>query len=304
VINAEVKKDSVKKAPKKIVKKATVKAAQPIEVDTLTSITNDSISSTFVIDSTLSQPFDKYIAYELDSLSTLMNFKTISTEYQLYRTGKKYEKPAYLGFQLYVILFAITLVGLTRAFNRKRFNEYVVSFFSRNGSVQITRNEKVYTHRANLLLLLAYISITALLILQIIDLIEIKYPWGAFQFFIMIGLGIISTYGMKILIHKTLSIILGFKQAAEEFIFNIILYNLGSLFLLLPCVLISSFGPSQYQAPALSIASFIVVLSIFVRIIRGIQIGISHQVKFVYLFLYLCTLEILPLIIVSKMLFF
>jgi len=303
-INTVVKKDSVKKIPKKVVKKTTYQTIKPIEVDTTSTLVIDSTTTTILIDSSFTSPFDKYKAYDLDSLNTLMNFTTNITEYQLYKVGKKYERPAYLDFQLYIILFAISLIGFTRAFNRKRFNEYLHSFFSRNGSIQISRNEKVYTHRANLLLLLAYISVTSLLILQIIDLVGIKYQWNAFQFLILIGLGVVSIYGIKILIHKMLSLILGFKQAADEFIFNIVLYNLGSLFLLLPCVLISSFGPAQYQAPALSVASIIVVLSISFRLIRGVQVGISNQVNFVYLFLYLCTLEILPLIIVSKMLFF
>ena len=303
VINTDTKKDSVKKPSKKTTKKAISQPAKPIESEAISSILSDTTTS-LSLDSINNQPINKYKEFNLDSINTLMNYSSGSTEYQSYKVGKRYEKPPYIDFQLYILLFAVSLIGFTRAFNRKRFNEYLISFISRNGSIQITRNEKVYTHRANLLLLLAYVSITSLLILQIIELVEINYGWGAFQLYLLIAFGVILTYGIKILIHKTLSLILGYKQAAEEFIFNIVLYNLASLFLLLPCLLLSSYGPTQYQVQALSVASIIILISMAIRLIRGVQIGISHQINFVYLFLYLCTLEILPLIIVSKLLFF
>ncbi len=298
-----IKKDSVKKTVKKTTPKPKIYTpVESIEVvqeidSALVQYRLDSLKtadSLFAIQSKLS--------IKTNQLSELgqINYETLSPE--LFQP-KTFKSPYSFSWPIYVILFILLLIGFTRAFNRKRFNEYISSFFSRKFTVQITRNEKIYTHRANIFLLLAWQLTFSLLLVQIALLLNIETKWSPFSLFLICNVVIAVIYLLKILIHKLLSYILGIKSLIDEYVFNILLHNKMIALAILPFVIFSVFGIEKYQATSLSIATFILLAIILIRILKGIQIGISHHVKFIHLFLYLCTLEILPLIIVSKILF-
>lgn len=245
---------------------------------------------------------DSSIGYlKLDSIERFLNFSTTKATY--YNRGIPIEKANYTSWQWVILLLAIGLIGATRAFNRKRFSEYIQAIFSRNASIQIIRNEKVYGHRANVFFTSAYLLTASLLGLQIADITGLLPTDNQLPFFWLTLAIIMIAYFSKILIHKLLAVILSFDQLAQEYIFAISLYNIAALFMILPSTLIASYGPLEHKALSLSIAVILMGISISARIIRGVQIGINGQINLIYLFLYLCTLEILPLIIVFKILF-
>lgn len=239
---------------------------------------------------------------KIDSLKGLINF-TESSKTTPYKKGTVHQKVDYESWQWIVIIIALGLIGATRAFNRKRFVEYIRAMFSRNASIQIIRNEKVYGHRANLFLTAAYFLSVSLLILHITDFAGLLPDEKHFQFYGLTLLVLLFAYFVKSISHQFIASILSFQDLVQEYNFAISLYNIAALFSIIPSILIASYGPSIYKELSLKIAIAFISLSIFSRIIRGVQIGINGHINIVYLFLYLCTLEILPLIIVFKILF-
>ncbi len=275
------------------------------EAKIVTSV-KEVVSDTIDIDCTATsfscQFNDGSIDYiKVDSIERFLNFSTTKINY--YNNGIPIEKLNYTSWQWIILLLTIGLIGATRAFNRKRFSEYIQAIFSRNASIQIIRNEKVYGHRANIFFTTAYFLTTSLLGLQIADLNGLLPKDSHFTSFWLILAILTVAYFFKAIIHKLLAIILSFSELAQEYIFTISLYNIAALFMILPSTLIASYGPSAYKSLSLSIAVILMGISISARIIRGVQIGINGQINLIYLFLYLCTLEILPLIIVFKILF-
>lgn len=299
-----VKKDTLKKTAKKSSPKPknnlqSELAESAIKIDS--SLIQHKLDSLRIADSLMAVQADVHL--DLNQLTDLGQIKYETIDETLFQP-KTFNTAYSNNWPVYVIIFILTLIGLTRAFNRKRFNEYISSFFSRKFAIQITRNEKIYTHRANIFLLFAWQMTISLMLVQITLLLNIESSWSPFALFLIGNVLISAIYLFKIFIHKILSFILGIKPLIDEYVFNILLHNKIIVLAIIPFVIFSVFGIEKYQAGALSIATFILLSIIFIRILKGIQIGLSHHVKFIHLFLYLCTLEILPLIIVSKILFF
>jgi len=89
-------------------------------------------------------------------------------------------------------------------------------------------------------------------------------------------------------------------DTAKEYIQNILIYNLVLGILLLPLLLLIIY---TYHELFLFIAGGLAIFILGLRFIRGIAIGLSDsKFSLIHLFLYLCTLEILPLAFAAKFL--
>ena len=114
-------------------------------------------------------------------------------------------------------------------------------------------------------------------------------------------LGIYVAFSLvKILVIWLISVTFKNKETAKEYIQNILIYNLVTGILLLPLLLLIIY---TYHEMFLYLAGGLVLIMIFLRFIRGIAIGLSDsKFSLIHLFLYLCTLEILPLLVAAKFL--
>jgi hypothetical protein len=103
---------------------------------------------------------------------------------------------------------------------------------------------------------------------------------------------------MKFLVIWLTGIIFKNVDTAREYIQNILIYNLVLGVLLLPLLLLVIY---IYPVAFIYFTGIFVLIIIILRFFRGAKIGLSDP-KFTlfHLFLYLCTLEILPLAFAVK----
>ena len=90
------------------------------------------------------------------------------------------------------------------------------------------------------------------------------------------------------------------KSTADEIIVNLWTYHILMGLLIAPIVISVFFVKSFAIVPLLKIVIFSLVLFMIVKIIRWIEILFSHRVLILYMILYLCALEIMPLLILYK----
>ena len=90
------------------------------------------------------------------------------------------------------------------------------------------------------------------------------------------------------------------QDETREYLFSMDNVNRSLGLILLPIVILVSFAPAKN--PMFIALSGIVIVLIFnlVLLQRGIFILMKKQFSIFYLFLYLCTLEFLPLILIYK----
>jgi hypothetical protein len=112
--------------------------------------------------------------------------------------------------------------------------------------------------------------------------------------------GFFALYTIKSFLLALLDFIFLIPGGFGSYNFTVFLYNKIYGLLLLPVITVLPFVPVESAQWVISIGIGLFVLFYFFRILRGIQIGIKNRLSLFYLFLYLCALEILPLMLLYK----
>lgn len=151
-------------------------------------------------------------------------------------------------------------------------------------------------------MMLIYIISVTLLIYQSVEITSPGSTEGLKTLLVFLEfVGIYVTFSLlKILVIWLISVTFKNKETAKEYIQNILIYNLVTGMLLLPVLVFIIY---TYHELFLYLAGVLVLFMIFLRFIRGVAIGLSDsKFSLIHLFLYLCTLEILPLLVAAKFL--
>jgi hypothetical protein len=208
----------------------------------------------------------------------------------------------YNSFIFWILLAGFAILTMTRYYHAKRLKLFGTAIFKRTAALQLIRESPVYSHRSFFPMLAIYIISITLLIQQTA---EISSPGSESDLSSMLifleFLGIYIAFSLlKILTIWLVSITFKNIETAKEYIQNILIYNLVLGILLLPVILLIVY---TYHMLFLYIAGVLALIIIGLRFIRGITIGLSDsKFSLIHLFLYLCTLEILPLAFAAKFL--
>ena len=204
---------------------------------------------------------------------------------------------------IFWILFAgFAVLTMTRYYHEKRMKLFGSAVFKRSASLQLIRESPIYSHRSFFPMLLIYIISLTLLIHQSVEISSPGSTGGIKTLLVFLEfLGIYIAFSvLKISVIWLISVTFKNTETAKEYIQNILIYNLVLGIILLPVLLLIIY---TYHELFLYLAGGLVMIMIFLRFVRGISIGLSDsKFSLFHLFLYLCTLEILPLVIAAKFL--
>ncbi len=221
--------------------------------------------------------------------------------------NKKNEKPT-LHFTNYdygvtAILFAafVLFVWLYSA-NSKRLSQVIKGFNLSRFATQMGRDEVSLGNRVSIFLSCLFILIFSLFISQVATYYGYNDGHDQMRFFIRSAMFITAAYTIKIIVVRLFGSVFQTQKEANDYGMMIFLFcNMLGLFLL-PVVVclafVSDISPTIFVYTGLGIFA----LFLCIRLLKGIIIGFnSVRVSRFYLFLYLCTLEILPFIIGIKL---
>ena len=212
------------------------------------------------------------------------------------------ETPDWLFF---ILLLIVAFLTWLKIFYRKNVIQIFEAFFSNIIANQIVRDENLLVQRASVLLTITFNLAAALLLYLLSEIYDWQVPYAGngFSKFIIFALLISFAYSAKFIILKFTGYLFRIDKAIATYIFNIFIINnvLGILLILL--VIGIAYLPAeatQYLVPA---AAMFVGFAYIYRFLRGLFIGFSYNsYSNIYLFLYLCTLEIAPILIIIKLL--
>ena len=204
------------------------------------------------------------------------------------------------NWQVLILLTAVLLVGLVKAFSNNRYRFGLKALINYSVAQEITREEQVFFHRSNVFLSITYMLTLSLFLFQIKT--EILNPGEQVRvnsFFVILG-AITMLYLVKYLFSKLLLFIFNDNTTASEYIFNVSLYNNLLGIFLIPILCIDYFTELPFNHLLVYIVIPIGILVFFFRLIRLVAIGRSIGLLYVYIFLYICSLEILPLVVLYR----
>jgi hypothetical protein len=205
---------------------------------------------------------------------------------------------------LFALLFTVYAIYVSlRVLYSKRFRQEIRAFFTSRTVSQMMREEYALSNRVSIGLSLLFILLFSLFLYQVFAYygyfnIE-TYPPVKFYFSI-VGL-VIVLFALKLLLVRLLGVVFRVEGAVNEYIFNIFLHHKALGIFLFPVTIALAFvrdvPPRHLIAAGWCIVGLVLLYRTLRTTVGGIQAaGISKY----YLFLYLCTLEILPLIVIIK----
>lgn len=201
-----------------------------------------------------------------------------------------------------VLLFAFILFVWLYTNNSKRLNQIVKAFYVNRFSNQLGRDEITFGNRVSIFLSTLFILSFSLFIYQVANYYGIQANNNGAVFFIQLLLIISAIYGIKILLVRFFGFIFQSQKESGEYSMMIFLFcNVLGLFFL-PIVVCMTFVKDVSPLIFIYSGYCVFALLLFIRLLRGFLIGLnSIRVSKFYLFLYLCTLEILPFVIMVKL---
>ena len=201
-----------------------------------------------------------------------------------------------------LIVAIMLLLGVLRVFYQKKFTLFLSAAVSKRFSNQLIREENALTQGTSVMLTIIFFLAVSLFFYLSLDDLNIKMGVvNDIQQFIIILTACIGFYFLKIFLHKLSGYIFKVYKETDEYIFNqFIVIQVSGLLLVLWCVLMSYCSDINKQY-VVFIGFSTLLLSFIVRMIKSLGISNMGSYSPVYIFLYLCSLEILPLIIIIKL---
>jgi len=204
-----------------------------------------------------------------------------------------------------VLISVFLILAWVRVNHSKRLRQIIKAFQSNHYVNLIIRENDSLMQRASIALNAVYILVAPIFIYQL----GLYYGWtfiptsqdgGFIYFFLIVSGSILLVYSIKTIFLWIIGFVFKDREKFTEYLFNTFLINKILGMALLPIVICLAFIP-QTELVLIKIGIFLFVSTYVYRLIRGLIIGSSNtNFSMFYLFLYLCTLEILPTIVFIK----
>ncbi len=245
------------------------------------------------------------VVYFNDSVSAFSKYTDIYQGHLLHPAGNEAidRKPISPIWFFPIILIVLAVYASLRIFYNKYFSQMMVAFVNNNLTNQIVRDENILVQRASVYLSIVFNLIAALFLY----LISIYYNWElggigiGFSRFIFFAVIVSAAYTLKFLILKICGWLFNLDREMATYIFNTFLINNILGIALLPFVCLIAYNQVLSASSLILISIILAGLAFSYRMFRGVLVGLSMpSFSLLYLFLYLCTLEIAPMLILIR----
>lgn len=215
----------------------------------------------------------------------------------IFRSGTTYYWP------VLVLFLVLGLYVMVKLFDSRKLVKVLASPFSMQVSKQLFREDYKINKRVSVVLSVCFVLVISYLLYttnRYFGLILLDSPpLNQFMFFVAI---ICLMYTVKFAVTYLLTLLTATRELGREYVFNIFVYGQTVALVVFPliiCIQFSRYSTELFLYPAIIVCFLFYALRWF----RGFVISVMEQgVGFLYIFLYFCTLEILPVLVLIKFL--
>ena len=202
------------------------------------------------------------------------------------------------------LVFLILLVLLASV--RLSWGKYLVSLF--HSVVNYSTSNRMYQEKNSSLLHgafrldILFCLVFAAFIFQLFNYFRIDIHYRSFSLYLFSLTLVLGYIIFKKLIYRFSGML--FEKPAEtgEYLFNLDIFNRVTGLILFPVVSVIAFYPFSNTSIPIFTGVFVVAVLYILLLSRGFLILLKKQFSIFYLFLYFCTLEFLPLVLLYKIL--
>lgn len=203
------------------------------------------------------------------------------------------------------MVMVILLSFFSIAWVRFYYDNFLVVTLNSTTNSQVAdkmfRERNTLTARVSFVLNTVFIINSALFICQILHHFKLQiFNFSELTGFFIILLAIVVAHLIKYLVYKIFGFLFMIDKLISIFIHNLFVYNKTLGLALIPVVTAIPFLEERFRSIAIYIGVICFILTYCAQIIRGLKIILYNNIYKYYLILYLCALEILPLLVVYK----
>jgi len=200
-----------------------------------------------------------------------------------------------------VILFSTFVFAFVRMFYNKKYHNIIKSGTNYQYAYKLVKEGSSSSSRVNTFLSLVFYINISMFIFLILKLLNIKVDLSDWKLYLLLILSLFIMYLGKRVANRILGYVFGNNDVVSEYLTNVWIYNIILGVFILPFIISIPFVPPEFKLPLMYIGIAIIILSLLFRILRNFRIAFKIKLSIFYLILYLCTLEILPILIIGKM---
>lgn len=216
-------------------------------------------------------------------------------------------KPRQTGAKwvVFTILILFLFFAILKNAFSKELNSIVESFYSNRILSQINKEDMLFNSWPFLFLYLLFGLTIGMFLYLSGDYFQLTYSFSGFEWFLILSAIIVGSFTLKIIVLRILGFFFGIQKIVREYITILYLSYFNAALIFLPLILAYSLTPARYAGIYNYIAIFIVGLIVIFQFIRaGANMLSNYRFSKTYLIIYLCALELCPLLILIKALRF
>ena len=200
-----------------------------------------------------------------------------------------------------VLCFSYILFVWLYISNRKRLSQITKGLFIGRYANQFAREGGAVGNRLVIFLSALFVLTSSLFFYQTTTYFGFLQTQNPVSLFFITAIIILSIYAVKLLVIKFAGFLFETQKEVWEYTVSVFLFcNTVGLFML-PIVICLAFLKQVNPSIFIYCGFALIIILFLTRLIRGVIIGLnSPRVSKFYLFLYLCTLEIVPLVIFTQ----
>jgi hypothetical protein len=208
-----------------------------------------------------------------------------------------YQKSWVLGFAM----VSLTILILMRIYFEKYLAAILSSLFNIQAAEKLMRDKNVIIRRVFVMLNFNFTLVTALYLYLLINYFKIPIPLTNQIVVFLCILGILILFlTFRLFVQNLVGYIFESGTIFKELIHNTYIVNKNLGLFLLPLVISVFYLKQNIADSVFYLCSGLIVISLLYRYLKALQIIIKYKAFLFYSFLYLCTLEILPILVGIK----
>ncbi len=195
-----------------------------------------------------------------------------------------------------LLIFSI----LKNAFG-KQLSAVVQSFYSNRALANLNKEDNLVTSWSFLLLFVQFGFVIGLFFYLVAQYNMVAAVQGGFVFYVSISVGVVIFFLLKVLVLRFIGFVFDIRKPVHQYISILYLSYFNASLLFFPLVIAFALSPAKYGSTYVFLGILVSIVTFFFQFIRAsVNVISNYSFSKLYLMLYLCTLEICPLLILFK----
>ena len=230
-------------------------------------------------------------------------------QYKTTKAPKEIIKPKFITERIQfdwitiLLIASFLILGWVRLFNKKYLGSIIKAVVSYSESNTLYRDKNALMVRASFLINILFISNIAIFVIHFKQFLKIESTdFDGYILYFILFAGFVGFYILRAISSYFIGSLFLKQKVFSEYFHNVNIYTKNTGLILFPLIIALQFIAYKYLGLIIYIGISIIVALYVLQLLRAFQIIIRNNVSILYMILYLCAFEIIPFLIIYKLL--